>query len=43
MFFLVAASIVTLESSVSGECCVEDSAMVTGKCRMHTYSLIYTV
>ena len=36
MVYLIAATIVTLESSDSGASKVEDSAMVTGKCSMHT-------
>ena len=32
-----------LESSDFGASSVEDSAMDTGKCSMHTYSLVYTV
>ena len=43
MVFLVAAATVTLESSDSGASSVEDSAMDTGKCSMHTYSLINTI
>ena len=43
MIYLVAATTVTLESSDSGASSVEDSAMDTGKCSMHTYSLIYNV
>ena len=43
MVYLVAATIVTSESSDSGASSVEDSAMVIDKCSMHTYSLVYTV
>ena len=43
MVYIVAATIVTLESSDSDASSVKDSAMVTVKCSMHTYSLIYTV
>ena len=43
MVYLVAATSVTLESSDSGSYSVEDSVLDTGKCSMHTYSLIYTV
>ena len=42
MVYLVAAPTVTLESSDSGASSVEDSAINTGKCSLHTYSLIYT-
>ena len=37
MVYLVGATPVTLESSDSGASNVEDSAMDTGKCSMHTY------
>ena len=43
MVYLVAATTVTLGISDSGASSVEDLAMDTGRCRMHTYSLIYTV
>ena len=43
IIYLVAATIVTLESSDSGASSVEDSAMDTGMYSMHTYSLIHTV
>ena len=43
MDYVEAATTVTLESSDSGASSVEDSAMDTGKCTMHTYSLIYIV
>ena len=43
MVYLVVATTVTLDISDSGVSSVEDSATYTGKCSMHTYSLIYTV
>ena len=43
MVYLVAATTITLESGDSGAYSIEDSAMDTGNCSMHTYSLIYTV
>ena len=41
MVYLVVTTTVALESSDSGASSVEDSAMDTGKCSMHTYSLIH--
>ena len=41
MVYLVAATTVTLESSDSVASSVEESAMDTGKCSMHTYKFIH--